>query len=157
MARSFPASASFCSPCSQAAEPNSKPRVAGRGFGEGQEPDDASPGPDSPPDRALDARDRVRAEPCPVGVEAPRRVHEPQHPLLDQVVEREARPPEPPRDLEDEAKVGLDELVGGPAVACGDPLAQRPLLLAGQTGDSPRRAGEPRGQFIVAPPTAGPA
>jgi hypothetical protein len=36
MARSFPASAPFCSPCSQAAEPNSKPRVAGRGFGEGQ-------------------------------------------------------------------------------------------------------------------------
>ena len=36
MARSFPASAPFCSPCSQAAEPNSKPRVAGRGCGEGQ-------------------------------------------------------------------------------------------------------------------------
>jgi hypothetical protein len=36
MARSFPASATFCSPCSQAAEPNSTPRVAGRGFGEGQ-------------------------------------------------------------------------------------------------------------------------
>jgi hypothetical protein len=32
MARSFPASAPFCSPCSQAAEPNSTPRVAGRGF-----------------------------------------------------------------------------------------------------------------------------
>ena len=28
MARSFLASATFCSPCSQAAEPNSKPRVA---------------------------------------------------------------------------------------------------------------------------------
>jgi hypothetical protein len=38
MARSFPASAPCCSPCSQAAEPNSKPRVAGRGFGEGQPP-----------------------------------------------------------------------------------------------------------------------
>ena len=37
MARSFPASATFCSPCSQAAEPNSTPRVAGRGFGEGQD------------------------------------------------------------------------------------------------------------------------
>ena len=36
MARSFPASAPCCSPCNQAAEPNSKPRVAGRGFGEGQ-------------------------------------------------------------------------------------------------------------------------
>ena len=38
MARSFLASAPFCSPCSQAAEPNSKPRVAGRGFGEGHGP-----------------------------------------------------------------------------------------------------------------------
>lgn len=36
MARRFPAAQSPPSPCCQAAEPNSKPRVAGRGFGEGQ-------------------------------------------------------------------------------------------------------------------------
>ena len=36
MARRFPAVQSPPSPCCQAAEPNSKPRVAGRGFGEGQ-------------------------------------------------------------------------------------------------------------------------
>ena len=48
MARSFPASATFCSPCSQAAEPNSKPRVAGRGFGEGQAPARTPPAPASP-------------------------------------------------------------------------------------------------------------
>ena len=35
MARRFPAAQSPPSPCCQAAEPNSKPRVAGRGFGEG--------------------------------------------------------------------------------------------------------------------------
>ena len=38
MARRFPAAQSPPSPCCQAAEPKSKPRVAGRGFGEGQDP-----------------------------------------------------------------------------------------------------------------------